>query len=173
MKLGKLRQSERLRLIRCRINGRRESSSSEQETSKCISLVTDDRLQEIFVRLPDSRSVIKRSSFCKRWFSVVSSRSQGRGGGGGLYFLRKLNHHHRLKRQHKQEQEKLPYTLLMRPTITFRGRHATITYPTSQNFSTTERYPYLLLVELKLKVMKLVILIFCLGRACTDVYYPR
>ena len=70
MKLGKLRQSERLRLKRCRINGRRESTSSEEETSECMSLVTDDLLQEIFIRLPDSRSVILCSSVCNRWFSV-------------------------------------------------------------------------------------------------------
>ncbi|GMN27027.1 hypothetical protein TIFTF001_049332 [Ficus carica] len=115
---GERQQSERIRII----NGERESSSQSsaaecvvavsEAASKFMSVVSDDLLQEILFRLPHSKIVIQCGTVCKRWFSLVTSRSQG-----GLYFIRKFNHHRRLKRQQQQErkqvEEHLPYSLLM------------------------------------------------------------
>ncbi|GMN59891.1 hypothetical protein TIFTF001_028986 [Ficus carica] len=115
---GERQQSERIRIV----NGERESSSHSsaaesvvavsEAAAKFMSVVSDDLLQEILFRLPHSKIVIQCGTVCKRWFSLVTSRSQG-----GLYYIRKFNHHHRLKRQQQQErkqvEEHLPYTLLM------------------------------------------------------------
>ncbi|PON68712.1 F-box domain containing protein [Parasponia andersonii] len=47
---------------------------SNAAAAKFMSIVTDDLLLEILIRLPDCRSIIQCSSVCKRWFSVISYR---------------------------------------------------------------------------------------------------
>ena len=49
---------------------------SSATASQFMSIVTDDLLLEILLRLPNSRSVIQCRTVCKRWFSLLSDHSQ-------------------------------------------------------------------------------------------------
>ncbi|PON59870.1 F-box domain containing protein [Trema orientale] len=119
-KLGKGRsESHRKKKKKLLKLGGDEQLDSESEAtraaSKFISVIGDDILLEILLRLPEARTVIRCSSVCKRWFSLVSRLDD-------LYFIHKFNHHHTQKRlllwgpneDINSDDSQLPYTLFIR-----------------------------------------------------------
>ncbi|PON64150.1 F-box domain containing protein [Parasponia andersonii] len=75
-------------------------------------ITTDDLLVEIFIRLPDIRSVIRCGAVCKRWFSLITS----------IHFRRqKLLRHH--------SHQSLPFTFIIR-----HGWCAKLTVPLCEYF---------------------------------------
>ena len=74
---------------------------SKVAVSKFMSLFTDDLLLEIFVRLPDCKSIIQCSIVCKGWWYVISYQKYD------FIRTRFVDHY-----QHKQQY--LPYTFVFR-----------------------------------------------------------
>ena len=89
---------------------RKKQEIATEAAFKFMSIVSDDILLEIFLRLPNYRSVIQSSLVCKRWFSLIFNSKN---------FDPNFNHHHREKRQllspnSHSSHSFLPYTLLLR-----------------------------------------------------------
>ncbi|EXB94760.1 hypothetical protein L484_003325 [Morus notabilis] len=66
-----------------KINGKPVQISAE--ASEFMSVILDDLLNEILIRLPDFQSIIRCSTVCKRWFSLLSQPQ----------FVRNFAHHHK------------------------------------------------------------------------------
>ena len=66
-----------------------QKGEPETTTAPCkfMSIVTDDLLSEILVRLPNSKSVIQCSTVCKSWFSLIFHSN----------FITNFIHHHQNK----------------------------------------------------------------------------
>ncbi|XP_062078903.1 uncharacterized protein LOC133783322 [Humulus lupulus] len=81
----------------------------EMETmSLILSIINDDILLEILLRLPDFRCIVECAYVCKRWFSFIF--------GSKAYFSHRFNHYHRQKRlinnNSPTSSPSLPFTLL-------------------------------------------------------------
>ena len=65
------------------------AAATNSAASKFMSVVPDDLLLEIFLRLPNGRSVIQSATVCKRWCSLVinpdSAKFIGRFNEGGFF----------------------------------------------------------------------------------------
>ncbi|KAM6576392.1 hypothetical protein CsatB_028229 [Cannabis sativa] len=76
----------------------------EQQCSP-ISIIIDDVLLEILVRLPDFKSVVECTYVCKQWRSIILASI--------TYFSCRFNHHHRQKRlRNNLLSPPMPFSLL-------------------------------------------------------------
>ncbi|PON69300.1 F-box domain containing protein [Parasponia andersonii] len=103
--------------------------AASASASLFMSVIPDDVLLEILIRLPDSKAVIHCGLVCKRWFSGVSRSRLS-------YFVQKFNHHHRQRRQHNSSDSQLPFTLLMR------GSHDASAGPFHSSLADVPCYPF-------------------------------